>query len=87
MRVIISLTTVLALVALLFRMWLFTFWSEFKNQKMFYLKLMELQEVAKKQESPTNNPASLDNTQVHQEGEESGNESLTSAKFKVKSNF
>lgn len=30
-RVIVSLTTVLALIALLFRMWLYTFWSEYKN--------------------------------------------------------
>lgn len=47
-RVIISLTTSLALIALCFRMWLYSFWIEYKNQKTFYLKLMELQEVAKK---------------------------------------
>jgi len=41
-RVIISLTTFLAIVSLLFRMWLYTFWIDYKSSKQFYFKLMEL---------------------------------------------
>ncbi len=32
-RVIISLTTCLAIIALLFRNWLYTFWIDFKSSK------------------------------------------------------
>lgn len=42
-RVVITITTFLAILALLFRMWLYTFWIDFKNSKVFYLKLMEQQ--------------------------------------------
>ncbi len=42
-RVIISLTTILAIVSLLFRMWLYTYWIDYKSSKQFYFKLMELQ--------------------------------------------
>jgi hypothetical protein len=46
-RVIISLTTFLAIIALLFRNWLYTFWIDYKSSKQFYFRLMELQKNAK----------------------------------------
>lgn len=45
-RVIISLTTVLAIIALLFQMYLYTYWIDYKSSKQFYLKIMELQKNA-----------------------------------------
>ena len=46
-RVIISMTTGLAVIALLFRMWLYTFWIEYKQtKKKVYYKMMEMQEKA-----------------------------------------
>mmetsp|Transcript_9092 Transcript_9092/g.6847 ORF Transcript_9092/g.6847 Transcript_9092/m.6847 type:complete len:211 (-) Transcript_9092:829-1461(-) len=46
-RLIILLTTGLAVVSLLIRMWLYTFWIDYKSSKQFYFRLMELQQVNK----------------------------------------
>lgn len=39
-RVIISMTTFLAIVALLGRMWVYTFWVDYRSSKEFYKKMM-----------------------------------------------
>jgi hypothetical protein len=44
-RLIISLTTVLAFVALLIKSWLYTYWLDYKSAKQYYIKLMELQKT------------------------------------------
>lgn len=43
-RITISVTTALALAALLIRNWLYVFWIDFKNSKQLQIKFMELQE-------------------------------------------
>lgn len=73
-RVIISLTTCLAIIALLLRNWLYTFWIDYKSSKQFYMRLMELQKNAK------NNQGS----EVHDEEKD---ESLSGQKFKKESHF
>jgi hypothetical protein len=42
-RVIITITTALAVVALFFRNWLFVFWKDFNNSKELQSKLLELE--------------------------------------------
>ena len=42
-RVIITLTSVCALISLLYREWLYTFWKDYKSHKEFYFKLIEMQ--------------------------------------------
>jgi hypothetical protein len=50
-RLIISLTTVLAFVSLLIKAWLYTYWLDYKSAKQYYLKLMDLQKVVSPQNS------------------------------------
>ena len=43
-RITITVTTVLALISLLIRNWLYVFWVDFKNSKQLQIKYMELQD-------------------------------------------
>lgn len=42
-RIIITITTMLAVVALLFRNWLFVFWKGFNDSKELQSKFLELE--------------------------------------------
>lgn len=41
-RIIITVTSVLAVISLLFRYWLYTFWMDFQNSKELQMKYMEI---------------------------------------------
>ena len=43
-RITITVTTVLAVISLLIRNWLYVFWIDFKNSKQLQIKYMELQD-------------------------------------------
>jgi hypothetical protein len=47
-RVIITLTTVLAIAAVIVRMWLYTFWKDYKSTLQFFIKQMEIQRNLKR---------------------------------------
>lgn len=42
-RILITITTILAIFALLFREWLYTYWMDFKDEAAHKLRYMELQ--------------------------------------------
>jgi hypothetical protein len=50
-RVIVTLTTIIAIISMFIRMWLYTYWADYKNSKQYYLKLMELQEYTDNKEA------------------------------------
>ena len=57
-RVIVTLTTLIAIISMFIRMWLYTYWADYKNSKQYYLKLMELQEYTNNKENKGNEIAS-----------------------------
>jgi hypothetical protein len=42
----------IAIISLFIRMWLYTYWADYKNSKEYYLKLMELQDYANNKDKP-----------------------------------
>ena len=54
-RLLISLTTVLAFVALLIKTWLYTFWLDYKSAKQYFIKLMDLQKTVEHRNSGDSN--------------------------------
>lgn len=47
-RIVIALTTVLAIAAVIVRMWLYTFWKDYKSTLQFFIKQMEIQRNLKR---------------------------------------
>lgn len=41
-RILITITTILAIFSLLFREWLYTFWMDFKDEEAYKLRYREL---------------------------------------------
>jgi hypothetical protein len=46
-RVVLTIISILSVVALVIRVWLYTFWMEYRNPNVIAVKFMEMQEATR----------------------------------------